>query len=197
MVSSSRGEYYSACLRRDFTRAGRPARGIDAVICSLPMGGTVKDGGFSLETRVGRLIEARIFDLRTSDDAEVYSAAMRAHILRLPTAKQPILLADHRPIVIYPQAAADRLVELFTQMNAQLERVAIIAAPSNATLVLQLNRIVREAAYARRRVVFTPDDVVSHLAAALDSGELARARAFLDEYPPRMRAPGTSSPARR
>ncbi len=161
----------------------------------------MKGGGFSLETRVGRLIEARIFDLRTREDADVYSGAMRAHILRMPIAIRPILVADHRPIVIYPQPAADRLVELFTQMNAQLERVAIIAAPSNATLVLQLNRIVREAAYAKRRVVFTPEEVVSHLAAALDLGELTRVRAFLDEYPPKApsssSSSSSSSPARR
>src|SRR5215831_2487531 len=91
---------------------------------------------FAIEARVGKLIEARVFGLRTREDAEEYSRALGLQVLRMPKDVAPVLCADHRPVVIYPQAAADRLIELFNQMNTRLERVAIVAARSNATLVL-------------------------------------------------------------
>lgn len=93
-----------------------------------------------------------------------------------------ILCADHRPVNIYVQEVADRLMEMFKPLNAHLERVAIIAAPSNATFAMQLDRIVRAAGYAARKVVYAPDDAVQHLAPVLTPQELKRARAFLQEY---------------
>jgi len=140
---------------------------------------------FSIESRVGRLIEARVFGLRTRDDADDYAHALGTQVLRMPRNPRPILCADHRPVVIYPQDAAERLMELFTHMNVQLERVAIIVARSNATLVLQLDRLVREAAYASRKLFYSPEEAQGHLAPVLDATELGRMRAFLDEYTPR------------
>src|SRR5690606_25066401 len=105
---------------------------------------------FELATRVGRLIEARVYRLMTRDDADEYSRALADEVRR--HFRAPILLADHRPVPIYPQAAADRLVELFHDMNARLERIAIVVAPTNATMLMQLERITREARYENRKV---------------------------------------------
>ena len=96
----------------------------------------------------------------------------------------PVLCADHRPVRIYPQAVTDRLIELFVEMNTRLERVAILVSQTNATLFLQLQRIVREAGYENRRVFHEPEDALPHLGAGLDADELASARAFLAEYTP-------------
>ena len=137
---------------------------------------------YTVQTRVGCVIEARVFSLRSAEDVDAYAVALGTQVLRVPRNLRPVLCADHRPVAIYPQAAADRLVELFTQMNARLERVAILAARSNATLVLQLDRLVREAAYAGRKVFHAPEDVQGHLAPVLDVAELRRVREFLDEY---------------
>jgi|SRR5579883_1647493 len=134
---------------------------------------------WTMETRAGRLIEARVFALRTREDADAYSAALATHVARVPSQLRPVLCADHRPVVIYPQPAADRLVELFVAMNTRLERVAILAARSNATLVLQLERLVREAAYASRKVVYAKEDAEAHLAPVLGPVELGRLRDFL------------------
>jgi hypothetical protein len=133
--------------------------------------------------RVGRLIEARVYGLRTREDADEYARDLGIQLLRIPRAIRPILCADHRPVVIYTQPAADRLVELFTQMNARLERVAILVARSNATLAMQLHRIVREAHYTARRVFHTAEDSYAHLAPVLDPEELGRMREFLAEFP--------------
>lgn len=139
------------------------------------------DRSFLVEAK-GKLILARVFRLRTRDDVEAYSAELGTHVGKLPSA---VLLADHRPVVIYPQDVADRLVELFMEMNTRLERVAIVVARTNATLSLQLERLVREAAYANRRVVHAPDDALVHLAPSLSRMESAHAREFLAGFEPR------------
>jgi len=136
---------------------------------------------YTVENRVGKLIEARVFALRSRADADAYSNALGLQVAAIPRHIGPVLLADHRPVVIYPQPAADRLVELFLEMNTRLTRVAILAARTNATLVLQLDRLVREAAFANRRLFFAPEEAEVHLASSLDEKERARARAFLDE----------------
>jgi hypothetical protein len=137
---------------------------------------------YTIENRSGRLIEARVFGLKTREEADAYSHELGVQTLRMPSTKRPVLCADHRPVAIYAQPIADRLTELFTHMNTRLERIAILAARSNATLVLQLERLVREAAFAARRVCFTAEEATAHLAPVLDAAELARMREFLDDH---------------
>lgn len=145
--------------------------------------GSTRALNFQIEVKTGRLIEARVFGLRTRAEVDAYSSALGAQVAKMGGAS-PVLCADHRPVVIYPQAVADRLGELFLAMNSRLERATLIAARSNATLVLQLERLVREAGVAHRRVVYAPDDAEKHLAGSLDPFELQRVRAFLAEYRP-------------
>ena len=138
---------------------------------------------FSLVTKVGRLVEARIFSLKTRKDVEEYGDAFGTHLMRIPQGVRAILCADHRPVSIYAQEVADRLLEMFKPLNAHLERVAIVTAPTNATFAMQLDRIVRAAGYAARKVVYAPEEAVQHLAPVLSPQELKRVRQFLDEYP--------------
>jgi hypothetical protein len=140
---------------------------------------------FSLATKVGRVVEARIFGLRSRKDVDGYADAFGTHLMRIPQGVRAVLCADHRPVSIYAQEVADRLMEMFKPLNAHLERVAILAAPSNATFAMQLDRIVRSAGYAARKVCYAPEDAVQHLAPVLTPQELGRVRTFLDEYPPR------------
>ena len=137
--------------------------------------------GYELDVKVGRLIEARVFRLMSIEEANAYSRALGARVAAFPAGERPILCADHRPVVIYPQAVADRLTELFVHMNTRLERIAILVARSNATLALQLNRIVREAGYENRRVFYESPGAVEHLGSVLDAAEKSRVRDFLDE----------------
>lgn len=137
---------------------------------------------YLIENRVGRLVEARVFELRTREDVDDYSRDLGIQVLRMPRSVRPILCADHRPVAVYAQPAADRLVELFQHMNTRLERVAVVVARSNATLAMQLQRIVREAAYNARRVVHDAEDAHAHLAPVLRPDELARMRDFLGEF---------------
>lgn len=136
---------------------------------------------FRLATRTGKLIEARIFHLKNEAHAVEYSRSLGAAVARYPSATRPVLCADHRPVAIYSQEVADRLGELFTHMNSRLERVAILVAGSNATLTMQLDRIVREADYERRRVFFDAAEAAAWLEPALTKDEQRRAELFLGE----------------
>ena len=141
----------------------------------------MSESRYAIQNAVGRLLEARVFWLKTRQDVDDYSREIGVALMRMPRDARAVLCADHRPVAIYPEAAADRLVELFQNMNTRLERVAIIVARSNATLAMQLNRIVREANYTARRVVHTAEDAHAHLAPVLEPAELSRMRDFLDE----------------
>ena len=93
----------------------------------------------------------------------------------------PVLCADHRRVGIYSQVVADELASLFGRMNARLERVTALVARSNATLSLQLERIVREAKNPRRRVYYDVVPALEFLSLSLGPNEIDRARLFLNE----------------
>jgi hypothetical protein len=119
---------------------------------------------FRIEVRGKRLVAARIHALRDAEDARRYAMELGAFAGRI-AARSPVLCADHRPVTIYAPVVADELARLFSKMNDVLARVAILGAPSNATLVMQLGRIVREANNPKRQL-FT---------------DAAKARTFLEE----------------
>lgn len=139
-------------------------------------------GGYVVENRVGRLLEARVFGLRTREEADAYSRDLGIAVMRMPKDVRPILCADHRPVQLYAPPVADRLVELFTNMNERLERIAILVARSNAALVAELQRMVRDARFSGRKVVHTADDADAHLAPVCKPDELSRMRDFLDDW---------------
>ncbi len=134
---------------------------------------------FTVEVREGRLIEARVQALKTLADANEYAAKLAGAVAAAGPDRRMILCADHRPVGIYSQAVADALASLFRNMNARLERVAIVVARSNATLAMQLERIVREAAYSSRRVFYATDEVESFLSEVLDERERHRLALFM------------------
>ena len=142
----------------------------------------MSDEKFTIVRHSGRLIEARVFALWTTQDADEYGQKMQLVARALPPNTRPVLLADHRPVKVYPAAVADRLVELFTNMNLSLERAALVVTRNNVPLTLQLQRLVDAAENSMRRLFPEPRTAVTHLQPILTEAELARAAAFLDEH---------------
>ena len=132
-----------------------------------------------MEHRVGRLVEARVRSLVTREDADTYSRELGQLVTSLPRVPTPVLGAHHRPVGIYPPQVTERLVELFAQMNTHLDRIAVLLAPTNAVLSLQLERLVRAAGNDRRRVFQDATLAARYLKESLDAREGARARTFL------------------
>ncbi|MDP3276935.1 MAG: hypothetical protein Q8Q09_17180 [Deltaproteobacteria bacterium] len=139
---------------------------------------------FTVTRRVGRLIEARVFSLKTGDDVSAYGAAIAACVASAPFGVSPILCADHRPVRVYAAPAADGLTALFAHNNSRLARAGLVLDRANATLWLQLDRIVREAKYDRRKVFADANAAALFLDESLDDAERARVRAFLSEWVP-------------
>jgi hypothetical protein len=132
---------------------------------------------FQVENHVGRLVEARVFALADRAAADAYGLAVAAAAVRVGSGA--VLCADHRAVRIYPEAAAERLIDLFRPNNKRFARITLVIAPTNATLLLQLERLVRTAGSDMRRVFREPESALEHLAVALEAAERARARAFL------------------
>lgn len=131
---------------------------------------------------MGRLVEARVFRLANAAEVVDYGGAFARHLSGL--SGRPILVADHRPVVIYAQDVVDALIDMFRVMNRHWERAALVIAPTNATLSLQLQRVVRESRNPSRRVFTDARDACRFLGELLHPDELVRAGAFLDESPP-------------
>lgn len=149
---------------------------------------------FTVEVRTGRLIEARIEALRSLERAAAYTSGFTQVLQRFSEKERLILCADHRAVAVYPQPVTDELASLFSAMNLRLQRVAILVAPSNATLTMQLSRIVREAQNPDRRVFFATDEAEAFLGEVLTPAERTRLAQFLRGEPggaPNPRPPST------
>ena len=138
---------------------------------------------FTVEVRAGRLIEARIEALRNLERAAAYTNAFAQVFQRFPEKERMFLCADHRAVAVYPQPVTDALASLFGAMNLRLQRIAVLVAPSNATLTMQLGRIVREAQNPERRLFFTTDEAEAFLGEELTKAERTRLAQFLRGEP--------------
>ena len=134
---------------------------------------------YSVANASGRLVEGRPGILRDAADAKRYTDEFRRLIpLANPRA---IVLADYRGVAIFPPDVADVLARLMADMNPFIERSAILVDPAHATAVLQVGRVVSAAHNEQRRRFSDRVELERWLGEIATPGELARARAFLDE----------------
>jgi hypothetical protein len=139
----------------------------------------VSGARYRVENVKGRLVEARVERLATAAEADAYATDVAEAAKRCGSPQPAVLCADHRSANIYPPEVADRLLLAFRPNNTRFERIAILVAAENATLLMQLQRLTREAGSDRRRVFLMPEGALKHLAKSLDEEELERARLFL------------------
>ena len=133
---------------------------------------------FTVEIQAGGLFEARVRQLKTAEHALAYARSL-GDVVRQSSGRALVLCADHRPVVVYSQPVADQLAALFGDMNSVLTRIAVLVAPTNATLRMQLERVVREAQNPSRRVFQIAADAETFLGEELDPRERARLKLFL------------------
>lgn len=133
--------------------------------------------GFTVERHVGRVIEARVYALRTAADVDAYGASLRATMLHAPHPRI-FICADHRAVHIYPPEAAARLIDMFTGLNPRIERAGLLVSPTNAILVMQIERIVRQASDDRRQVFTGAAAWSSFLGESMTDDEKQRLRTF-------------------
>ena len=106
------------------------------------------------------------------DQIQLIIAAMKA------APPQVVIAADWRPCRLFTPETAERAIKLFSDLNARIERSAILHRFDQPTSVLQVLRLIRETHFDRRRVFTNLDDVYAWLDPALTLQEQRRLRSF-------------------
>jgi hypothetical protein len=132
---------------------------------------------FKVEHTVGRLLELRVSNMKTFEDADAYCRAIELALRRY--GRKMTLCGDYRPMVIYPPVVSDRLVQMFSTINPFVDRVGLIVA--SPTIYLQVTRMATEAANPNRRVFSDPDAMTTWLGEILGPEERARLAAWAVE----------------
>ena len=134
---------------------------------------------FTVECRVGRVVEARLMTLRDADDVTQFELAMRAAFVRVQ--RKCVTCADVRAIALLSPTVSDLMIGVLAKGNPYLERSAILLPATGALFHLQAERLVRESKSADRRSFRKPQDMAAWLDEVLDDAERAGVRAFLSE----------------
>jgi hypothetical protein len=130
---------------------------------------------------VGRLIELRIQGFETPEDVDQFADRVKAQLTAFSSERRAVLIADWRRCPVLPPAIAERVVAMLSRNAPVIERNALWHATDQSTSLLQLFRVVQEAANAQRRVFTDPAALERFLAELLDEAELTRLREFLAE----------------
>lgn len=125
----------------------------------------------------GKLIGVRLGELRTVTDWLDYSNRVRALAAERPGAI--VICADYRQLQVMQKEVAAALLEGLREFNPILYRSALLLPSDAPTLLLQMERLLREARNLRRRVCSDAAEVKAWLASCLDSTEQARLVEFL------------------
>jgi hypothetical protein len=131
---------------------------------------------FTVECRLGRLVEVRLLAMR-EPDVTVLQEAMRGAFVQV--GRKVVICTDLRGIGLLSPTMADLMIGVLAKSNAHLERSAFLLLPEGALFHLQAERVVREAKSAVRRTFRDPRSLVAWLDDVLDDPERARVRAFL------------------
>ena len=132
------------------------------------------------EIVVGRLLE---FDVaagyRKVRDVDEMITSMKQWFAKVPAAKKVVIVADWSACELLTPDVSARAVEMLTASNPRLERSAILHRSNQATSVLQVFRLIQEAAEPSRRVFTSPTELTAYLDEVLNEEERARLRTFL------------------
>ena len=135
---------------------------------------------FTVATHVGRLIEVRVVPPLTMEDA----VRFMQEVVRLTSLQTGKIVActDLRTgtRTIDPDSI-DLMAGIMRSENPRLERNALIVSAASATFVLQMERMVKTAGTAQRRIFRTRKEAESWLGEVLSGAERGRLRTFLDE----------------
>jgi hypothetical protein len=135
---------------------------------------------YTAECKIGRLVEARLFTLRTVDQVTDFQGAMRRAFVE--AGPRSIICADWRAANLLAPEVSDALVGLLRTGNSFFERSAILLSPDEAIFNMQVERVVREAASPGRRTFRDMTKLRVWLAEVLDADERRRMNEFLREY---------------
>lgn len=133
---------------------------------------------YSIENRTGRLLEIRVDKPFTDEEAVEMSYAIPNAVKAING--QFVGCADFSRITIFPPDAVNALISSMQQVNARLERTAILIADS-AVFDLQVKRLITSGGSRRRKSFSSSSELRHYLYEVLNAEEQARLAAFLSK----------------
>jgi hypothetical protein len=133
---------------------------------------------FSVDVKVGRLLEVRLVAPVTVIDIDVTKGRLALFFRTFPS--KLVACGDFSRADVFPQDVATRVLETFKQDNPKIERSGILVSPS-ALFSIQLERLVSQANNPQRRCFRDPFELKTNLAPLLTREENGRLAQFLAE----------------
>lgn len=132
---------------------------------------------FTVSQGVGRLLRTSIGELHSTFELAQVKAAVISAMQQ--AGDEVVVCTDWRRIHIFAPDVADGLVSMFSVTNRRVLRGAILLPDQNATLGLQLERVLQAAHNRARRSFQDPEPMLAWLAEVLTPEELQSAEAFI------------------
>jgi hypothetical protein len=131
----------------------------------------------SVERRVGRLLEIRFASPLELAEIDGFEAATQK--AAAGSGDRVVACVDMRALRTLAPDVADALVTLLRGTNPRVIRTACLLPEGNATLMLQIERMHREAGNPARKTFRVAAGLEKWLAEVLDASERERLGAFL------------------
>ena len=132
-----------------------------------------------------RIVEGRLLEIdvaagyNTVGDVSEMIAMIGREFAAVPARTRIVIAADWRPCKLFTPEVAQRAVDMLMGVNPRIERSAILHRDDQATSVLQVMRLIKEAQSPHRRVFTNPFEMQSWLGEVLSDAERERLRVFL------------------
>jgi hypothetical protein len=126
----------------------------------------------------GRLVTFRINPPVSDENGARASSELRAVIVA--TQGPVIVVSDLSAARAFAPETTARFVALMKSDNPKIERSALLLSPDSATLGLQIQRMLKEAAHPGRRAFADADELATWLRPPLTTDEKEALAAFLE-----------------
>jgi hypothetical protein len=132
-----------------------------------------------------RMVEGRLLEInvaggyRSVEDVAEMTRRIRTALAAVPESKRLIIAADWRNCPLFSEAVARSVTSMLTVTGTRVERSAILHRPDQATSVLQVFRLIKEANQDHRRVFHRVEEMYGWLGELLTATERRRLREFL------------------
>lgn len=115
----------------------------------------------------------------TVEDVDAMVRMIGREASTLPVHQPFVIAADWRGCTIFTPPVAEAVVKMLTGVNGRIERSALLHRSDHATSVLQVMRVVREAAAPNRKLFTEPAALVDWVSQVVgDDEKHALRRAF-------------------
>jgi hypothetical protein len=139
---------------------------------------------FSVENRVGRLVEVRMRAPSSSEEVLAFAAVCKREMtraIRKHPGKLAVVVSDLRGMALLSPQLFSTVTEVMRGNNAMCERIGQLSKPT-AVGAMQADRALREAGHTERRNFGQAQQLTAYLNEVLTPQESARLEAFLAEY---------------